>query len=287
MLSQGSKKVTVSSLCRRLKISRQSFYQRKKRERRQTWNNNKIIDQVNAIRINNPRMGSRKLLNKIKDYLHENGIKIGRDRFFDLLRAKNLLIKKRKSYQRTTNSFHHFHKYKNTIRDSEIVRPNQVWVSDLTYIKTCEGFLYLSLVSDLYSRKILGYEVSDNLETIGCLRALKRAFKELLPDHNPTHHSDRGIQYCSKMYVNALKEKGCLISMTEDNHCYENAVAERINGILKDEYFLGIKFKNKRLVKSACKQAIYFYNTDRPHLSLNMRTPDEVFYSELKRSNMC
>jgi transposase InsO family protein len=162
------------------------------------------------------------------------------------------------------------------IKEEEIVRPNQVWVSDLTYIPTREGFLYLSLVMDAYSRKIIGHEVSDTLETTGCLKSLNMALSQLPARHKTIHHSDRGFQYCSHAYIEKLRNRNLRISMTEENHCYENAQAERVNGVLKTEYGLGSKFLNKALAKLACRQAIYLYNTDRPHLALNMETPEKV-----------
>lgn len=287
MLGLYSKEVFVSSLCKEAGVSRQSYYQGRRRYDSYSNKVQKVVDKVSSIRIIHPRMGGRKLLEKTRDLLKEYGIKIGRDKYFDILRANNLLVKKRRNYHRTTNSYHHFYKYKNIIKDIKINEPNSVWVSDLTYIRTYEGFLYLSLISDAYSRKIIGYEVSDNLETVGCLKALKMAIREFPGGKSPIHHSDRGVQYCSKLYVNVLKGEKIKISMTEENHCYENAIAERINGILKDEYYLGIKFKKKSHAKSACKQAINLYNTDRPHLSLKMRTPDEIYYSSLKRSYEC
>lgn len=286
-MGTNARQVNVSRLCCKAGVSRQSYYQYCKRERAYTTEVDRIVNEVRLIRNRNPRMGGRKLLDKIRSVLNREGIEIGRDRFFDILRSNSLLVKKKRRYHRTTNSHHHFYKYKNMIRDLPIRQPNEVWVSDLTYIRTSEGFLYLSLVSDLYSRKILGYEVSDNLETIGCLKALKMAFKELPEGSCPVHHSDRGIQYCSRPYVETLREKGINISMTEENHCYENAVAERINGILKDEYLLGINFKTKSIARTACRQAVHYYNTDRPHLSLDMKTPDDVFYAAVKKRPKC
>ena len=225
-------------------------------------------------RRKHPRMGGRKLYYKLQDIFDSEGIKIGRDRFFDVLRRHKLLIKRRRNFVRTTNSFHRFRVYNNLIKDKNICHPNQVLVSDLTYINTREGYLYLSLVMDAYSRKIVGYEVSDTLEAVGCLRALNMALKQLPVNHSAIHHSDRGIQYCSQAYIEKLRSNNLQISMTEENHCYENAQAERINGVLKGEYGLRNKFVNKNMAKLACKQAIELYNTDRPHLALNMETPE-------------
>lgn len=234
------------------------------------------MDHVSKERQKHPKMGGRKLHIKLKTILITEGIDIGRDRFFDVLRHHGLLIKRCRKYCKTTNSLHKFYKYKNLIKDMEIRMPNQVWVSDITYIRTTEGFLYLSLITDAYSRKIVGYEVNDTLESIGCEKALDKALKELPMGEHPIHHSDRGIQYCCNEYIKKLRKHNLRISMTEENHCYENALAERVNGILKGEYYLGNKFPSKEIAKRACKQAIYLYNTDRPHISLNMQVPEMV-----------
>lgn len=211
-------------------------------------------------------------------------IKLGRDALLNLLRDNHLLIRRKKPNHKTTNSFHRFYKYNNLIKDLEVVRPNQVWVSDITYIRTVKGFCYLALVTDLFSRKIVGYDISDSLELKGCLRALQKACAEhgrSAQRHSrlnawTIHHSDRGIQYCSNQYVKELEKKKMLISMTEENHCYENAVAERVNGILKGEFYLDECFTNVEHAKRAVKNAIKIYNQKRMHLSLNFKTPDMV-----------
>ena len=164
-----------------------------------------------------------------------------------------MLVKRKKVSYKTTYSYHHFYKHSNLIKDLNITAPNQVWVSDITYIRTINGFCYLALITDLYSRKIVGYDISDSLELAGCLRALKSAFRKAKPSKNLIHHSDRGIQYCSKQYVNELTKRQVKISMTEENHCYENAVAERVNGILKDEFYLDHYFTNTSTAKVATK----------------------------------
>ena len=188
-----------------------------------------------------------------------------------------MLVKRKKASFKTTNSYHHFHKYSNLIKDLEVTAPNQVWVSDITYIRTVKGFCYLALITDLYSRKIVGYDISDSLELTGCLRALQKALASARPAAGLVHHSDRGIQYCSKQYVAKLLKRNIKISMTEENHCYENAVAERVNGILKDEFYLDQCFVNTRNAKVATKNAIDIYNNKRLHLSLGYKTLDVVF----------
>lgn len=237
---------------------------------------NKILDFVIERRKTLPREGGRKLYKAIDEDLKNNDISIGRDKFFDLLRENKLLIRPKKIYVRTTNSMHRFRKYPNLIKDIRITRPNQVWVSDITYIKLIKGHCFLALITDAYSRKIVGYDISNSLELAGCLRAFKRALRHLPPNHKLIHHSDRGVQYCSYQYTNLLKHHKINISMTEENHCYENAIAERVNGILKDEFYLDQCFGNIRDAIAVSKSAIDLYNNKRFHLSLNYKTPNMV-----------
>ncbi len=187
-----------------------------------------------------------------------------------------LTLRKRYS-SRTTNSLHRFYKYKNIIKDLEVTRPNQVWVSDITYIRTIKGFCYLALITDMHSRKIVGYDISNSLELKGCVRALNKALYQTKNINRLIHHSDRGIQYCSNQYTQILKRKKIDISMTEENHCYENAIAERVNGILKDEFYLDQTFTDVAHAKRATKNAINLYNEIRLHLSLDFKTPNMVY----------
>ena len=159
----------------------------------------------------------------------------------------------------------------------DVAAPNQVWVSDITYIRTINGFCYLALVTDMFSRKIVGYDISDSLELAGCLRALKLALRTARPAAGLVHHSDRGIQYCSNLYVNELKKRNIRISMTEENHCYENAIADRVNGTLKDEFYLDQTFFSKKAASLATDNAISIYNNKRLHVSLGYKTPNMVF----------
>ena len=223
-----------------------------------------------------PRMGTRKLFVLLKRDLEKMGIAIGRDRLFAVLRARALLVPAKRRRPKTTDSGHGFHTWPNLIRNIVPTMVHQVWVSDLTYIRTDVGFLYLSLVTDAFSRKIVGYDISDSLEAQGCLRALRMALGQLPEGACPIHHSDRGTQYCCAEYIDLLARHGCPISMTEVNHCYENAKAERVNGILKDEYGLGETFRNKAQAIKAVHQAIRLYNERRPHTALKYRTPAEV-----------
>lgn len=204
-------------------------------------------------------------------------IKVGRDTLFNILRKHNMLIQRKKYSSRTTNSLHRFYKYKNIIKDLEVIRSNQVWVSDITYIRTIKGFCYLALITDMYSRKIVGYDISNSLELKGCERALNKALYQAKETNGLIHHSDRGIQYCSNVYTQILKRNKIHISMTEENHCYENAIAERVNGILKDEFYLDQTFDSLQHAKRATKNAINLYNEIRLHLSLDYKTPNMVY----------
>lgn len=188
-----------------------------------------------------------------------------------------MLTLRKKYNSRTTNSLHRFYKYKNIIKDIEVTRTNQVWVSDITYIRTIKGFCYLALITDMYSRKIVGYDISNSLELKGCERALNKALYQTKNINELIHHSDRGIQYCSNVYTQILKRNKIDISMTEENHCYENAIAERVNGILKDEFYLDQTFDSLQQAKKAAENAINLYNKIRLHLSLDYKTPNMVY----------
>lgn len=224
------------------------------------------------IRCKMPRIGTRKLYYLLKTELQ--ALKIGRDVLFNFLRAEHLLIKPKRNYITTTNSKHWMRKYPNLIKGIELTRPEQVWVSDITYIKTNNGHAYLSLITDAYSKKIMGYGLLDSLSTTGPLLALKSALKNRKYQDELIHHSDRGLQYCSADYIEMLKSNNLKISMTENGDPYENAVAERINGILKHEFLLTKGFKDHLQALEVIKQSIGIYNEYRPHLSCKMLTPN-------------
>ena len=236
-----------------------------------------IINIVSTKRKSLPREGVRKLTKSLDDEFAKANLKIGRDTLFNVLRKHNMLTLRKKNSARTTNSYHRFYKYNNIIKDMKITSPNQVWVSDITYIRTVKGFCYLALITDMYSRKIVGYDLSDSLELKGCVRALNKAIYQTKNIKHLIHHSDRGIQYCSNVYTQILKRNKIDISMTEENHCYENAMAERVNGILKDEFYLDQTFDNVAHAKRATKNAINLYNEIRLHLSLDYKTPKMVY----------
>jgi len=275
--SKNTGLASVQKVCSCWQLNRDAYYKLKKRTKLRKADEDKVIELVKAEREVQPRVGTIKLHKHLNPELQGIGIKIGRDGLFSVLRASGMLVNRKKASFKTTNSYHHFYKYNNLIKDLKITRTNQVWVSDITYIRTVKGFCYLALITDLYSRKIVGFDVSNSLELAGCLRALQKALASARPAGGLIHHSDRGIQYCSKQYVEMLTKKKIQISMTEENHCYENAVAERVNGILKDEFYLDQCFSNLAHAKKAIKCAVDVYNKHRLHLSLGLKTPESIY----------
>jgi len=267
----------ISEVCSCFNQKRDGYYKYQTRQRKRIAVASKVINLVKEERKDQPRVGTRKLYEALQNSFGAAQIKIGRDSLFGILRNHNMLVKRKRVSCRTTNSYHRFYKYNNLVKDIKVIRPNQVWVSDITYIRTVKGFCYLALITDMYSRKIVGYDISDTLELTGCLRALQKALRKARPAVGLVHHSDRGIQYCSNQYVNELKRHKINISMTEENHCYENAIAERVNGILKDEFYLDQCFFSTAHACNATKNAIKIYNSKRLHLSLGYKTPDMVF----------
>jgi transposase InsO family protein len=220
---------------------------------------------------------------RIAAELEEAGVSLGRDRFFALLGRRDLLIeRRRRSGPRTTDSRHGFRVYENLLKSAELKGPHEAWVSDLTYLRTREGFLYLALVMDAWSRKIVGWHVGGTLEALGCVAAVRMALEQLPADRHPIHHSDRGTQYCCGDYVRLLELHKLTISMTQENHCYENGKAERLNGILKQEYGLGDEFARKDEVGLAVRQAVALYNEQRPHTALGYRTPAAMHATETR-----
>jgi putative transposase len=242
-----------------------------------------VLDLIADVRRKAPRLGGRKLYHLLCDDFKKLGYKLGRDGLFEVLKEHDLLIKRRKNYTKTTNSFHRYHVYENLINGLEIVRPNQVFVSDITYIRVQKSFMYLSLITDLYSRMIVGWCLNETLEASGCLSALRMALKQVEKPSELIHHSDRGVQYCSGDYTGLLLAEGVRISMAEQGNPYENAHAERVNGILKDEFFLNAEFISRKFAQKAVSQAVDTYNTFRPHLSLKMRTPAAVYFDKNKQ----
>lgn len=232
---------------------------------------------VLQIRQELPRVGGRKLYYMIQSKLKQHQISYGRDKFFALLKKEGLLAHLRRKYTKTTMSRHWLRKYPNLIKEIAIDRPDRVWVADITYIRTFDGYHYLHLITDAFSRKIIGHCFSENLSSKSSLTALEKALDKRKHPHQLIHHSDRGIQYCSHDYIAKLEKSRIVPSMTENSDPYENAIAERVNGILKHEFFLDNKFETKELASIAVEQAIKLYNEKRPHLNLDYQTPEEVY----------
>ena len=272
--------MTVSGVCRKVGITRQNYYARRKARARREVDADLVVALVIEERKLQPRLGTRKLHFMLQGALAQAGVGLGRDRFFEVLRAGGLLLAPLpREYPQTTNSYHCLPVFANLVKDRAVTQPNEVWVSDLTYLRTREGFLYLALVTDKFSRKIVGYHCGDTLAASECVQALGMALKDLPAWAHPIHHSDQGSQYCCHEYVQALGLRGLTISMTEKDHCAENALAERMNGILKQEYRLGMEFATKAQARLAVPQGIWLYNTKRPHTALNFRMPAEVHQS--------
>lgn len=241
-----------------------------------------VLDQVKKIRRIHPVIGGRKLYAILQPFLLEHQVKIGRDALFDLLAAHSLLVRKKKRRVYTTQSFHWLRKYPNCIKELVPCRTNEVWVSDITYYKTQNGFVYISFITDAYSRKIIGYHAAGTLEAAHTLSALKMAIASAKESLNGLiHHSDRGIQYCSHEYVKLLQDNQIMISMTENGDPLENAIAERVNGILKEEYLNHYSLTDIEEVREILKSSVNKYNTLRPHMSCNMLTPSDVYMNNL------
>ena len=267
--------MSLSRACKLLGISRQAVYQREKRIRQRVIELAPVKDMVLELRRFMPRIGTRKLYFLLKPRFNEQGIKLGRDSFFDYLRECRLLVTPRKSYTKTTNSKHWMRAHPNQLEGLEIERSEQVFVSDITYVETGEGVHYLSLVTDAYSRKIMGYELSDNMRAESVVKALRRAVRQRQTQKPLIHHSDRGLQYCSRIYQEELKQHNIKPSMTDGYDCYQNALAERVNGILKQEFLL-YRCQTASELKRLISESIDIYNRMRPHLSLGMKTPEEI-----------
>jgi len=258
-------------------MSRQNYYARRRRRQRGEVEAQLLTRLVRQERHWQPRLGGRKLRVLLAGALAGAGVRVGRDRFFKVLRDYGLLVPRRSAERPgTTQSAHYLPRFTNLIRGRPVRRPNEVWVADVTYLRTEEGFLFLALLTDQMSRQIVGYHCGDTLESVGCQRALQMALKQQPAGVRVIHHSDRGVQYCCHEYVARARAGGVLMSMTETNHCAENALAERVNGILKSEYGLNRCFKTKAQSRRAVAQAIDLYGTRRPHTALGYRFPAQV-----------
>lgn len=250
-----------------LKISRQAVYRHSRRQACQRQEVQTLLPRIHQLRQIMPQVGGRKLLEHLPD------LGVGRDKFFAILRSQGLLVKRRRRYIRTTDSEHSLSVYPNLLAQATVHAPNRVWVADQTYIRLRQAFCYLSLVTDLYSRKIVGYNVSPTLESSGPVAALQMALASVSESPGLIHHSDRGKQYCSQEYTELLRAHGCRISMTAPRRPDQNATAERLNGILKTEFYLDATFRSIEQAHRAVVQSIYIYNNIRLHMSLGMITP--------------
>lgn len=275
-------------ICKLFGFSRQAFYQHFRQLESTQLEEALIVKEVKTIRESHQRMGTRKLYGKLQPFFEEHKLKIGRDALFDCLANHHLLIRRRKRKITTTMSYHRFHKYPNLIKGKEITAPNNLYVSDITYWKIDTGFVYISLITDAYSHKIVGYQVAETMEAIESKTALEMALNVLSKEQMEglIHHSDRGVQYCSLSYVKLLQDNEIKISMTESSEPTDNAIAERINGILKDEYLCFYKIEDIEQAKLKLKKAIELYNKDRPHMSIGNLTPEEVHQSGIKTEKL-
>lgn len=284
-IEQRGKKRCTEFLCSLLGRSRQAYYKGIKAEATKSVKSRAIVEQIKLIREDQPRTGSDKVHILLADFKQCHGIKMGRDALLELMREERLLVRPKRRRAKTTFSYHRFHKYPNCIKGFTPNEPNELWVSDITYVPVSQSFAYLSLITDAYSRKIVGYNLGKTLEAIGCEQALKMAIRDNpLRSEQMLHHSDRGIQYCSAGYVELLAESHIGISMTESGDPLENALAERVNGILKSE-FLAEKYDHYDQAQSAVDKAISIYNNQRLHSSIAMLTPQQAHSKtgELKR----
>lgn len=268
----------MGQICAQFGITRQAHYQQVKRDRQRQVEEKIILEVVRQVRRKHPRLGTRKLLFKIQPMLAVEGLQLGRDRLFRLLGERDMLVKRTKAYWRTT--IPGYWRTPNLLPGMTILQPNQVWVCDITYLEVeLERFAYLFLLMDLYSRFIVGWHVANTLTSDGAADCLRMALKQLPKKQRKIiHHSDHGVQYTARPYMEILNQNGIRPSMGQVGNCYDNAFAERVIGTLKHEYYLNARFTDQHQVHLAAKEAIHNYNIDRPHLSLRMAVPHEVYF---------
>jgi len=282
--------IGLAKLCGWFGITRQAYYQNSWKALDISIEEDLILNEVQKIRKHHRRMGTRKLYEKLQLFMLEHQIKMGRDALFDLLSANHLLVRKRKRRIQTTQSFHWLRKYPNLIREFVPTAPNQLWVSDITYWKIKDSYVYISFITDAYSHKIVGYHVAETLESIETIQALKMALSSLIKETEShfqlIHHSDRGIQYCSHEYVKLLQDNSIRISMTENGDPLENAVAERVNGIIKEEYLQDHTVKNISEAKKLLDFVVKLYNEQRPHNSIGNLLPNQVHEENIKTEKL-
>jgi transposase InsO family protein len=283
-VKQHYPQAAIGRLCGLFGKTRQAYYEHGWQAANGQLQEELVLDLAREARKTLKKEGAVKLLGSLQPTLQSHNIRMGRDRFFKLLRKHNMIQKRKKNHARTTWSDHYYRKWPNLIKGLEVLKPQQHWVSDITYLRTEQGFMYLSLLTDAYSRKIVGYHVSQNLRVQGCLIALNKAIRSL-KDYVPQsliHHSDRGIQYCCDQYVSVLQTHQIRISMTQTGSPYDNAIAERVNGILKTELELDRTFEGYSQATGATHKAIDLYNRLRQHMSCDNLTPDQAHLREGK-----
>ena len=275
-MKQDYPKCGIGLLCRLFGKTRHAYYDSLWRKEGGLVKEDIILQEVIALRRNLPRLGTRKLHYLLQSSLASHSIQIGRDYLFDLLQEHKLLVRQRKRKAITTDSRHWMRKYSNLIKGMPVTRPEQVWVSDITYIRMINQWGYLSLITDAYSRKIVGYCFRSDLMAEGCIEALQMALKNRMYNDPIIHHSDRGSQYCSHQYVSLLHQNHIGISMTQNGDPYENALAERINGIIKTEFNLHSSQLGFEQTYNQIKKSIKAYNEIRPHASCDYLTPEQA-----------
>jgi len=276
---RGTRKhYSLDNLCTAFGYTRQAWYNHLKRSELQAFQEHMVLQKIKEIRKDLPKTGCIKLYKALNNgFLKALGITMGRDAVFDLVRENGMLVKSKKRHVTTTNSFHRYRIHPDLVQRRHARRAEEIWVSDITYITTMAGFAYLSLVTDAYSRKIVGHYLSTNLKASGCLKALNQAVKDRkYPEKTLIHHSDRGTQYCCDEYVSQLRQNTIQISMTQTGSPYDNAIAERVNGILKTEFDLYKTFKSYSQASAAVDHAIYKYNNLRLHASCDYQTPESM-----------
>jgi len=281
-MRQSHPKEGLVGLCTLFGVTRQAFYEAQSHEKKTSIAHMIVLSLVSNLRDDIPMLGTRKLMFMLTPELEKHGIKLGRDQLFNLLRFHGLLMRRRKRMVKTTDSHHWLKKYPNLIKGLVLSAANQLWVNDITYIRTLKGFSYLSLITDSYSRKIMGYALYETLEAAGPTEALAMAIKERqeISALILIHHSDRGVQYCSSEYVEILTKEKIAISMTQSGSPYENALAERVNGTIKNDFFPKKVYQNHNEASKAISRIITVYNQKRPHASVDYLTPDEAHLKE-------
>ena len=282
--------IGLAKLCGWFGLTRQAYYQDGWKGIEVSIEEDVLLTQVATIRENHKRMGTRKLYEKLQPFMIEHQIKMGRDALFNLLSSNHMFVRKRTRRIQTTQSHHWLRKYTNLIHGFVPTAPNQLWVSDITYWKINGKYVYISFITDAFSRKVVGFHVAQTLETVETIQAFRMALSGLFkrPESHPNliHHSDRGVQYCSHDYVKLLQDYDIQISMTENGDPLENAIAERLNGIIKDEYLNDSAVKSIDDARIMLSRSVHLYNEDRPHMSIGNQYPSQVHKQSLKTERL-